>query len=291
MENPEREIPWSGIREQDVLSGRGKALHYHKGNVGYRNLVRERARQYQSQESTAWKRTGLAQEVLQSVDDIGGRFLLPGDHGESWVECPHRLALIKVKQALRDMKILDDTKRSDPTGGRQEESSSHHSPRKRSKGNVRPHHSEPVELSSAPKPSDDLSTIQKHGAEILPARAQEQARSNPDNEAAFDSGGEEFCHGRRHEGRSGRNNVACPVGFGGQSNFLFPSSSYTFFQPFSLQRELEAYPSIPVSNLASSREKASLDITYMELLQSQGPSASSRLDRETIDILRRLQQS
>lgn len=291
MEDPECEIPPDEIRQNDVVFGRGKGFfHNHKGNVGYREMVRARAHQYRSQESRSFDRDSIAKEILRSVHDVGGRFL----HciGESWVECPHHTARSKVRQALRDMKIHDHTKRSPRQRRERSTCSRHSSSQKGTKRDVQecPHRSADISSDcTSIEPNDDLLGVGLHKLGSNDNRLG-QTRSSRNNEAAFDSGEEEVFHGWKHDFHSDKSNVVSPVVLGAEWN-LFPPPSHTFDQQSLLRRhELQAYPSFPLPSVLYSREVASLQICYAELVRGQG-SSTSALDRETIEILRRLQQS
>lgn len=86
----------------DVLLGRGKSIHYHPGNVEYREIVKARSCDYAHMKGI--ERDRLTREVVEQVESRGGRFLKPRRDGSSqWTTCSWSVVVTKVKQALRDM--------------------------------------------------------------------------------------------------------------------------------------------------------------------------------------------
>ena len=102
-------IAMTEILPSDVLMGRGKLVHHHMGNVVFRNEVKDRSGEFQVQCSLA--RDTIARDILENVHRRGGRFLRPIARGDAsqWEICPIRLALTKVKQALRDAIRLESS--------------------------------------------------------------------------------------------------------------------------------------------------------------------------------------
>lgn len=95
-------FPAEEILNCDVLLGRGKSIHCHPGNIGYRRAIKERCRLYKSKDD-AQEKDDIALEVIQSVKDAGGRFLRPVGCTSRWEECAGAVVRTKVKQALRDI--------------------------------------------------------------------------------------------------------------------------------------------------------------------------------------------
>ena len=97
--NP-RTIATEDLRPADVLLGRGKLVHNHPGNTAYRMDVKCQSTQYESLDCMG--RDAVARHVLELVHQRGGRFLRRTINEILWETCPDRIALTKVKQALRD---------------------------------------------------------------------------------------------------------------------------------------------------------------------------------------------
>ena len=110
------------VRDHDVLFGRGKAVHMSPGNVCYRELVAERAHEYEANGCTDFRRS-LALDIIGKVHSSNGRFLKkaykPAASKESintgdqvtaeravWQTVELEVAVTKVKQALRDSAAL-----------------------------------------------------------------------------------------------------------------------------------------------------------------------------------------
>jgi len=96
----------------DVICGQGKG-HHHPGNQYYLGLIEARAHEYKVANSKSLKtKTDLAQEVIDSVHEKGGRFFQKEERGNEifYTEVPitdKDLLLDKVKSAFRGrLKIL-----------------------------------------------------------------------------------------------------------------------------------------------------------------------------------------
>ena len=107
----------------DVLLGRGKSIHMHHGNIEFRRLIKERSIRYAT--NTAINgRDDLAWEVIDAIEDMGGRFLRPIHNSANWEKCPHAIVRTKVKQALRDtekIRARRGTSKSSPPPNFQQE--------------------------------------------------------------------------------------------------------------------------------------------------------------------------
>lgn len=97
----------SEILPVDVLLGRGKMVHFHEGNVAYRELVQARAAEYFSE--VCYAKDRVAREIIECVHRSGGRFLQMIESNSlvssssNWEVCRNRVVLKKTKQALRDV--------------------------------------------------------------------------------------------------------------------------------------------------------------------------------------------
>lgn len=106
------------IHPSDVLLGRGKLVHFHAGNVQYRNMVKASCLEYQAQ--TGLEKDSIAAEIIKRVSGGGGRFLRRD--GFRWEECSALIARTKVKQALRDFAKVKTPKRESPPACRNSDS-------------------------------------------------------------------------------------------------------------------------------------------------------------------------
>lgn len=102
----------SVISEHDVLMGRGARATENEGNVRFRNVVRSRLREYLTAPRRQEK-DQIAREILGVVKSRNGKFLRKvesmdeSQEGSDYIEVEDDVALLKVKQALRDQKMED----------------------------------------------------------------------------------------------------------------------------------------------------------------------------------------
>jgi len=87
-------------RDVDVLCGRGGLINKHPGNVVYRKVVDYNKPFYQSVHKKY--RIFVSQSIVQSILNSGGRFLILGAKGASWIEIGYKRAVQKTSQALRE---------------------------------------------------------------------------------------------------------------------------------------------------------------------------------------------
>ena len=95
--------------DTDVLCGRGGGINAHPGNIAFRNMIKEKKERYSVASNKAQKST-IAQTILDSVNELGGRFLQRDNTADLgtvgtlglWVEVDHEKALAKTSQALRE---------------------------------------------------------------------------------------------------------------------------------------------------------------------------------------------
>mmetsp|Transcript_40361 Transcript_40361/g.84006 ORF Transcript_40361/g.84006 Transcript_40361/m.84006 type:complete len:310 (-) Transcript_40361:396-1325(-) len=100
----------SFISSDDVLMGRGARATENEGNVRFRQVVRSRLRDYLTAPRRQEK-DQIAREILAIVKSRNGRFLRKVESmdesqgGSDYVAVEDDVALLKVKQALRDQKL------------------------------------------------------------------------------------------------------------------------------------------------------------------------------------------
>jgi hypothetical protein len=93
-------------READVLCGRGGLINKHAGNIAYRKVVDYNKPYYQSVEKK--HRILVSQSIVQTILNNGGRFLILGSRGGTWMEIGFKRAVQKTSQALRERTIAPD---------------------------------------------------------------------------------------------------------------------------------------------------------------------------------------
>lgn len=113
------------LNENDVLSGRGRAVNSYPGNLKFRSFVNEYRSQFLGRSNTKEKRT-ICETVLEEVrsQKPSGRFVKmisvqgdnPGEEPEcKWIDIGHAKAIEKINQALREisarLKAVHDTKK------------------------------------------------------------------------------------------------------------------------------------------------------------------------------------
>jgi hypothetical protein len=94
------------ILPNDVLLGRGPLRYRHPGNVVFRDLVRSLAIHYNIEAPSA-KKVMIVRHIFEIILNTGGRFLHqdPPKSGK-WNEAPPTIAILKIKHALRDARLL-----------------------------------------------------------------------------------------------------------------------------------------------------------------------------------------
>jgi hypothetical protein len=86
--------------DDDVLFGRGGRANHHSGNKEYRAMVEETQQRYRNCEKN--EKTRVAQSLVDSIKERGGRFLDLDKVVDRWYIVPNTEARRKVGQALRD---------------------------------------------------------------------------------------------------------------------------------------------------------------------------------------------
>lgn len=87
---------------KDVLSGRGRFVQYHMGNVHFRHLIAERESEYENCEDQLGAKGLVADKVITQIQSSGGRFLK--DDGVGWVLLSKSAAHDKVTMAFRSLR-------------------------------------------------------------------------------------------------------------------------------------------------------------------------------------------
>ena len=86
----------------DVLLEKGLRAFRHPGNIQYRNIIKEKALEY----SIAEKRS-VKDNIAHSIfNRVRGRFLTRESDGKYYVTS-QEMAIVKIKQALRDRKRME----------------------------------------------------------------------------------------------------------------------------------------------------------------------------------------
>lgn len=107
------------LTTNDILMGRGAPLTYYEGNIKFRELVRPRKAEYVSSKNQH-KKQQIAMQLYVDVERRGGRFLQkvsPADAallgapmgGNAWYMVSQNVALEKIKQALREKTVSDES--------------------------------------------------------------------------------------------------------------------------------------------------------------------------------------
>lgn len=104
-------------RDVDVLCGRGGLINKHFGNVVYRKVVDFNKPFYQSVHKK--HRILVSQSIVQSILNFGGRFLILGAKGKSWIEIGYKRAVQKTSQALRERSLAQDDDDANEDNGAQ----------------------------------------------------------------------------------------------------------------------------------------------------------------------------
>lgn len=97
-----RGSPVQSPHVNDVLSGRGKRINSHPGNVFFHQLVHDAKPEYQRTKKLHKK--PVVEHIVSDIRtlDPPGRFLKEDPHTGLWVEIGDEQALLKAAQALRD---------------------------------------------------------------------------------------------------------------------------------------------------------------------------------------------
>ena len=85
---------------QDVLCGRGGKSNHHPGNEWYRNLIKSRRPLYRA--SAKHSKLVVATSIVHAVEQQNGRFLERDEHTGFWYPVPHKRAVNKTSQGLRE---------------------------------------------------------------------------------------------------------------------------------------------------------------------------------------------
>eukprot|EP00978_Attheya_sp_CCMP212_P042035 scaffold249608_cov47-Attheya_sp.AAC.1 len=112
-------LPWVGERgirtpsENDVMSGRGKSVHYHWGNVQFLMLVKQSRRSYVL--APKHEKGKFAVDIVAEINamDPPGRFLIRDPESGFWNEMNRIDSVNRTRQCLREgaPKLLKELKR------------------------------------------------------------------------------------------------------------------------------------------------------------------------------------
>ena len=88
--------------ENDVVSGRGSGANKHKGNLHFRNMIRDNKTYYLSLSKNL--KMGVARQIFDDITSLDppGRFLQKNPETDTWFEIKSDRALEKISQALRE---------------------------------------------------------------------------------------------------------------------------------------------------------------------------------------------
>jgi hypothetical protein len=92
--------PIEKVLLNDVLLGRGGETNHHSGNVFYRHLVKACQPAYISAKRRNKPR--IAESIVYTVRQLGGRFIKKGTGDNVWVDVGNTKAREKTSQALRE---------------------------------------------------------------------------------------------------------------------------------------------------------------------------------------------
>jgi hypothetical protein len=82
----------------DVLMGKKKEIKKHSGNLRYQNIIADRADTYDQARRT--QKTAIAEDVLRTIKESGGRFLRADEAG--WLVVEDAVSREKISNAFRD---------------------------------------------------------------------------------------------------------------------------------------------------------------------------------------------
>ena len=88
--------------ENDVVSGRGSGANKHKGNLHFRNMIKDNKTYYLSLSKNL--KMGVARQIYDDITSLDppGRFLQKNPETDTWFEIKSDRALEKISQALRE---------------------------------------------------------------------------------------------------------------------------------------------------------------------------------------------
>lgn len=88
--------------EHDVLLGRGKTYHNHKGNQRFRAIIAVYIPKYADEQTTRNEKTRIVESIVEDIYQDGCRFLKQELPSCVWYEIGFQRAKDKVGHALRD---------------------------------------------------------------------------------------------------------------------------------------------------------------------------------------------
>lgn len=108
----------SGIRDIDILCGKGKYCTDHIGSIAYKAILETRLPQYMNPNAESCDKTFMTVEMIEMVMSEGGRFMREKKKGSGiWVELCKTASREKVRDGFRDaVKSFRKKKSSANTG-------------------------------------------------------------------------------------------------------------------------------------------------------------------------------
>jgi len=97
-----KEITYDDVKEVDVLFGRNRSSHGHRGNEQFRQLIRDFRYEYQNTNLRKNKKA-VTNCVIAAIKEDGGRFMMPC--GSGCIEATTAQIYEKVSHALRSSRI------------------------------------------------------------------------------------------------------------------------------------------------------------------------------------------
>jgi hypothetical protein len=86
----------------DILLGRGKTYHNHRGNQRFRAIIAVHIPKYSDEETTRKQKTRIVQSIVEDMYNDGCRFLKQDGKSTLWHDVEFHNAKKKVGHALRD---------------------------------------------------------------------------------------------------------------------------------------------------------------------------------------------
>lgn len=93
---------WTTPTTNDIVLGRGKTYHYHRGNQRFRAIIAVHMPQYADEKATRLRKTKIVEGIVDSLYKDGCRFLKQDRKTFVWYDVGFHKAKAKVGHALRD---------------------------------------------------------------------------------------------------------------------------------------------------------------------------------------------
>ncbi|CAB9525941.1 expressed unknown protein [Seminavis robusta] len=145
-----------GVRDHDILSGRGAFVNGHVGNQRLRKLALERKEAFDNGNFT--EKQALASEIVTQIRALGGRFLKKkskqqqqqGD--DEWEELSDDKAIHKACQVMRDINRADRVDRDTKRKGKKRPIHNNNNNNQNNNNNMPHHHHHPPPVPVVPPP-------------------------------------------------------------------------------------------------------------------------------------------